>query len=141
MTTIEKGTKQNPDSLSEACEYFSDLSGIPTTKTIHLHIHELYKKVETNGRQKNKLLYPAESITVIEVESLLSSSGKKHPYMLDNMRYDQRGIEANVATVVVNVPIYDFGIKFDRVGNYQDWEGDGYYTCGLYKFGNYYFYM
>lgn len=122
-----KTSIRSPACYHGALEYFSSITGISKQKKLSFTDLEQL-------RHKKKLKYKASDIAVVD------TTGDTHPYMLEQLRYDSRGIEAAMFIVSVNRPLEEFGIEYKAVGNYRDDLGGGWHSnTPLYEYSGFYF--
>lgn len=125
-----KYSRQDPGCYHRMLEYLSIKTGIDLFKDVV--VKSVWKTSPHTG--KKKLIHPASNITVVDNE------GGTHPYMLDQRRYDLRGIEANHFVVSLVRSSDEFGITINHAGNYRDSLGGGWYSnCHLLEVDGRYF--
>lgn len=126
---MEENTKQSPGCYHSLLKYLSELTGISETKDII--IKDLKGLRNKSGK---RLAYRASHITVVDC------SGDKHSYMIDNKRFDERGITLDHFLVQIRRPIEEFNIELKFEGNYQDsLEGGWSCTISLFSINNQFF--
>lgn len=133
---MELNTKENPGCYHSMMAYLSEVSGMPTTKTISFDRSEsLYKMPHPKSmKQKRKLLYKSYHITVIDWD------GNPQPFMLNNIRWDERGVKARRFDVEVDRDVDEFNVPIESAGKYKDSLGGGWYSIiPLYRIHNQFF--
>lgn len=133
------GTKSNPSCYHGALEYAALITGISKTKEIYITKAEYLRTNPNKNRNssikfKSKLKYPAANIRIE------TSCGKTVSYFpLLNTRYDAI-YEFKRAIITVNRPLNDFGLEWEKVGEYKDSLGGGWHSMvAIYKHNDFYY--